>query len=156
MRSGRFGLVLEQSSSPDASDRHLIAKRCSWMFSLASLYPSPNPTNQQQPISEPIFPASAQSIAILDGDGRLPASSPIHLALTHLAHEDKLAEGKQDAVEAGERENRRVLILTREPGEWASSFLRDGEDWMRTHGGRSGVLKRLDRIDIKSVRFSFA
>jgi hypothetical protein len=142
-----FGLLLESDPFlllPLTIDI-LFPKPCSWMFSLSSLYPSLESTTRQ-----PVFPSSAQSLAILDGDGRLPPSSPIHLALAHLAYEEahQSAHGYGDREE---REEKRVLILTREPGEWASSLLRDGEDWMRTHGGKSGVLRRLDRVDIKFV-----
>jgi hypothetical protein len=86
------------------------------------------------------LPPAPSSVAIL---GRLPASTPVHLALGSVAA----------ATDAGDADSVAV-ILARSGSEWVSALLSDGKGadgdaWFAAEGGKSGVIRRASRIIVR-------
>ncbi|WVQ72404.1 hypothetical protein IAR50_001956 [Cryptococcus sp. DSM 104548] len=95
--------------------------------------------------------------------GPLPPTTPLHLALNHLAQVDDQAcvpsaptpsrKGKEKAIETLPKEPitapSRVLILTGAKGGFQDCIENENEQWIREHGGMFDVIHKLKRVDMR-------
>ncbi|ODN82162.1 hypothetical protein L202_02456 [Cryptococcus amylolentus CBS 6039] len=118
----------------------------------ALLPPSPSAPGPSHPLPSPAY--------II---GPLPPTTPLHLALNHLAFEDSQArapsppapsrKGKEKATASLPSEPivapSRVLILTGTKGDFQDCIERENERWIRDYGGIFDVMHRLKRVDMR-------